>query len=364
MRFSVLGLVMVVVIFLLMVSPALGQPTDWGATRDYLKTQQNADGGFGNGFTPESAVGSTADAVMAILAFDGEIALFDQGGNTPLTYLAKNASSATSAGDLSKLILALVPAGEDPRTFGGVDSVARLEGLIGAGGRIGGPTDTFVSTLMAVLALKGAGRPIPAPSLDLIRKAQQEDGGWAWDGTAGTAVDTNSTALAVQALVAGGEVAGSSVVARALEYYKGIQNGDGGWPYQNPSDFDTETDTNSTALTIQAILAAGQDPAGAGWATAAGKTPLAALEALHNPSGAWAWKASAPADNLLATVQAAPALARRILPMASTGVGAAETAAPGTRRATGGAVPDIAWIVAIGGLVLAAGGYLLLKRRR
>jgi hypothetical protein len=357
MRLSVLGLALAVAMVLVTVSPASGLETDWQATRDYLKTQQNPDGGFGNGFTPESSVGSTADAVLAILAFGGEIASFDRGGNTPLTYLAQNASSASSAGDLSKLILALVPAREDPRTFGGMDSVARLEALIGADGRIGGPNDTFVSTLMAVLALKSAGRPIPAASLELIRKAQQASGGWAWDGTAATAVDTNTTAFAVQALVAGGEAAGGSSVTRALEYYKGIQNSDGGWPYQNPSDFDTETDANSTALTIQAILAAGQDPAGANWITAEGTKPLAALQALQNPSGGLAWKASARADNLLATVQAVPALAGKILPMAATG----------PTPATGGSGPRVAWIVAIVaviGLVLIAGGVLLLKRRR
>jgi hypothetical protein len=355
MRISVSRLVLVVAVLLLAVTPALGQQRDWGATRGYLQSVQNADGGFGNGFTPESAISSTADALMAILALKLDLTSFDREGNTPLTYLAKNAPSAASAGDLSKLILALAPAGADPRTFGGADSVARLEALVGADGRIGGVTDTFVSTLVGVLALRSAGAPVPTASLTLIRAAQQGNGGWAWDGSAETAVDTNTTGLAVQALVAAGEAPGSSAVTRALAYYDAIQNPDGGWPYQNPSDFDTETDANSTALAIQAILAAGQDPAGAGWTTAEGKTPFTALEALLRPTGAWAWKAGAPADNLLSTVQAAPAMAGLVLPLASPGAGKAPA---------GHTTLLIAGLVALVVVALAAGGYLLWRRRR
>jgi hypothetical protein len=307
-------LIVAVVLLSLVASPVLGL-ADLPAALGYLKTQQNADGGFGNGFTPDSALGSTADALFAIVALGGDVASFSRDGSTPLTYLAGNVSSATSAGDLSKLILALVPAGEDPRTFGAADLVARLEGLVGADGKIGGADDTFVSTLMAALALKSAKRPVPPASLDLIGRTQQANGGWAWDGTAGTAADTNTTAYAVMALVAGGEAASSSAVTKALAYLGGIQNDDGGWPYQNPSDYGTATDANSTAVTVQAILAAGQDPAGAEWTTAEGKTPYDALDTLQNASGAWAWKADTPADNLLATVQAAPARAGKTLPL-------------------------------------------------
>ena len=178
---------------------------DITAALDYLQTQQNADGGFGSGFSPDSTLGSTADVVLAIVAAGGDLATFDQDGNTPLTYLEANASSATSGGDLSKLILAAIAAGENPRDLGGVDSVAKLESLFDAGGRIGGEADTFVSHVLAVLALASAQRPIPAAAVDYIKDAQQENGSWAWDGTAETAGDTNTTAFAVQALVAAGE---------------------------------------------------------------------------------------------------------------------------------------------------------------
>ncbi len=333
---------------------------DMTAALDYLGTQQNADGGFGSGFSPDSTLGSTADVVLAIVAAGGDLATFDQDGKTPLTYLEANTSTATSGGDLSKLILAAIAAGENPRNFGGVDSVAKLEGLFDAGGRIGGETDTFVSHTLAVLALSSAQRPIPEAAADYIKTAQQENGSWAWDGTADTAGDTNSTAFAVQALVAAGEDPTGDAVANALAYYKGIQNEDGGWPYQNPTEYGTATDANSTAVTIQAIIAAGQDPAGADW-TVGENNPVAALEALQNESGAFAWQAAMPDDNLLATVQALPALAGKAFPLTTMDVG--QAAAPPTVPETGGGSIALALPLLLSGLALASGGYLLKRAR-
>lgn len=334
---------------------------DTAAALAYLKTQQNSDGGFGSGFSPDSALSSTADALLAIVAAGGEINNFQRGGKTPLTYLVANAAKASTAGDLAKLILALVSAGENPRTAGGVDSVAKLEALMAASGRIGGSGDTFISHLLAVLALCSASRPVPAAAVAYILQAQQEDGGWAWDGTSVTPPDTNTTAFALQALIAAGEPKSSQPIARALAYYKAIQNEDGGWPYQNPSDFGTATDANSTAVTIQALIAAGEDPAGAAWTTAAGQTPMAALERLQTKSGAFAWKADIPSDNLLATVQALPALAGKAFPFATMSVGEA-AAMPTALPATGGAPVGLGALLSLGGLGLLGLGFALQRR--
>lgn len=334
---------------------------DVDAALDYLRTQQNADGGFGSGFSPDSAVGSTSDVVLAIVAAGGDPATFDQDGDSPITYLAANAASTATGGDLAKLIMAAIATGENPREFGGVDSVAKLEGMSDAGGKIGGDVDTFFSHTLAVLALASAQRPIPAAAVDYIRAAQQENGSWAWDGSAETVGDTNTTAFAVQALVAAGEAAGGDAVTKALGYYESIQNDDGGWPYQSPSDYGTDTDANSTAVTIQAIIAAGRDPAGADWTTGEGNTPVAALEALQNESGAFAWQAAMPDDNLLATIQALPALAGKAFPLATMDVG--EAVAPATMPETGGVVLGLGLPLVVGGLALVSGGYVLRRKK-
>jgi prenyltransferase beta subunit len=360
-------LITILAALLASVLPALAA-VDTAAALDYLKTQQNADGGFGSGFSPDSTVASTADAVQAILAAGGDLATFDQGGKTPLTYLSTNAKSTATAGDLAKLIMATIAAGENPRQFGGVDSVAGLESMIGADGRIGGEKDTFVSHILAVLALASTQRPVPDAAVSQLKDAQQENGGWAWDGSSATAADTNTTAFVVQALVAAGESASGEAITNALAYYKNIQNEDGGWPYQNPSDFGTTTDANSTAVVIQALIATGQDPTGAEWTTAPGNTPVAALEGFQNASGAFAWQAAMPDDNLLATIQALPALAGKAFPLATMDVGAATVAAatvpaPTTVPQTGGAALNLAWPLIASGLALAGGGYALRRRK-
>jgi hypothetical protein len=343
-------------------SPAIAA-ADMGAALDYLQTQQNADGGFGSGFSPESTVGSTADVVVAIISAGGDPANFAQDGNTPLTYLQAQAASVSTSGDLAKLIMAAVAVGQDPRAFGGVDSVAKLEATIGADGRIGTENDTFVSHLLAVLALKSVGRPIPEAAVTHIEEAQQENGGWGWDGTAETAADTNTTAFAVQALAAAGQTGEAGAIGQAMAYYQAIQNEDGGWPYQSPSEFGTATDANSTALTIQAILAAGQDPAA--WTAESGQGPVAALESFQNDSGAFAWQAAVPDDNLLATVQALPALAGETLPLATMDVGAAAAAAapPATIPETGGPALALALPLVLSGLALTASGFALRRRK-
>jgi hypothetical protein len=336
---------------------------DTEAALNYLATEQNADGGFGSGFGPDSAVGSTADAVLAIVAAGGDPSAFNQAGETPLTYLAANAASTPTGGDLAKLIMAAVAVGENPRQFGGTDSVAALESMAGKDGSIGGDMDTFFAHTLALVALRSAERPIPAAAVDYVKNAQQEGGGWAWDGSATTASDTNTTALASQALVAAGEPASSSAIEAALAYYAGVQNDDGGFPYQVPSDYGTDTDANSTAVTVQALIAAGQDPAGAGWTTSGGGSPTSALEAFQNPSGAFAWQAAMPDDNLLATVQALPALAGLPFPIASMDVGDAAVPPPSSVPETGGSGLGLALPLVVAGFALVGVGYLLLRRQ-
>jgi hypothetical protein len=335
---------------------------DTDAALAYLRTQQNSDGGFGSGFSPDSSLGSTADAVLAMVAVGGDPSSFVQDGSTPTDYLARNAATEAIGGDVAKLILALVALGEDPRTFGDVDSVARLQGMISDDGKIGVDVDTLVGHSLAILALKSVQQPIPDKAVTYISASQQENGAWAWDGTDETPGDTNTTAFALQALIAAGKVPGDDAVAQALAYFASIQNEDGGWPYQNPSAYGTDTDANSTAVTIQAIIATGQDPDGADWVAAEGSPPLAALEALQNESGAFAWQAAVPDDNLLATVQAMPAVAGKAFPFVTAAVDEPVETGPATVGKTGGTGLNLSAVLLVAGAIVAAGGYVLSRK--
>jgi hypothetical protein len=196
----------------------------------------------------------------------------------------------------AKVTLAAVAAGQDPRTFGGASLVevilAGFDAKTGFFG--GGPYDSA----LAILALQAAGEPLSATAVNGLAAARQPDGSYSFNGdmTPG-AGDSNTTSLAIQALLISG--AGDEA-APSLDYLRHAQNADGGWTYQKPSAFGEDTDANSTALGIEALLAAGQDLAAWGH-------PERALQSLQMASGAWMFNPATPSENLLATVQAIPA---------------------------------------------------------
>ena len=65
-------------------------------------------------------------------------------------------------------------------------------------------------------------------------------------------------------------------VERAVAYLVTQRNADGGFPYSQASEYGTASDANSTALVIQAIVAAGGNPTAGPWADVNGN-PVAAL---------------------------------------------------------------------------------------
>ncbi len=336
---------------------------------DWLRAHQSADGGFAGDFDSASSVSATAEAVFAIVAGGEDPAAWAQDGNTPVTFLESQAASALALpGDSAKLILAAVAAGRNPRNFGGVDLVASLEAALDDSGLYGGAeTGNVFGQSLAILALKATGRPIPASAVDWLVGVQLDDGSWSWNGdTTPGSGDSNSTALAVQALVAAGEQ--DAAVNKAVEYLRGIQNEDGGFPYQKPSDFGSDTDANSTAYVIQALIATGNDPAGDDWAVG-GNTPVDALAGLQLESGAFAWQAAVPGDNFLATVQAVPALAGKAFLDVTGSMDVGEATAPAELPATGGVFPEgtyrlLAWGLALTLSGLALSGAGLAWRRR
>ena len=103
---------------------------------------------------------------------------------------------------------------------------------------------------------------------------QLSDGGFSYGGSK---ADADMTAIAITALspYASKDATVQNVVNKALNALKAIQLGDGGFGGSGIG-VEAGTNTNSTAMAVIALCAAGIDPA-ASWATASGATPMSAL---------------------------------------------------------------------------------------
>ena len=270
----------------------------------YIRTQQAPDGTFA-GF----GAGSTADAIYALVAAGANPAEFKNGGASAVEGLIKAApEAAKDTGVAAKFVLASLLAGQDPHALGGIDLIAAVQnGYDAAAERYGNDT---TSEALAVLALQAAGDPVRLASIAKLEQQQLPDGGWSFDATAATGSDTNTTALVLQALISASGT--PEARTKALSYLRAQQNADGGFPYSQTSQFGNASDANSTALSIQAILAAGESMSD--WVKD-GKSPVERLLAFQNPSGAFRYQDSAPDDNQLATYQAVPAIAGKTFPM-------------------------------------------------
>ncbi|MDQ4075072.1 MAG: terpene cyclase/mutase family protein [Chloroflexota bacterium] len=359
-----LSILFALLLILLSALPALAQAeVDVSAAVDWLQSQVREDGGFSSDFEEASGVGPTTDSVFAAVSAGADISTWGEEAS-PLDFLATNASEVDSSGLLAKLILSAVATGQDPTNFGGVNLVERLmEQYNPDTGRFEG---IVTDHAYAMLALSAAGEEIPDQARQALIDLQGDQGGWSFDGEGQP--DTNTTALAIQALIAADEPVDSTPIVTALAFLRSQQNPNGGFPYQTPSEFGTESDANSTAWVIQALLAADQNLSQWG-------NPQEFLASLQMENGAFQWQEGVEGSNLLATTQAVPALEEVTfleLPVVQASEeptvmeeaapemeeeAAPETEAPETLPESGGALPWAA--IAAVGVILLLGGSVL-----
>lgn len=335
-------------------SPATTDPaTSARIGARYLASLQNPDGSV-PGFNTASA---TADAALAWAAAGGPSGAFSQA----VSYLEAHLVAATQSGGtdtpggLAKVILVAHAAGIDPNAFGGTAAANHLVDRLLAskrgsadpdhdGGLFGSQSPTYDGAFrqsLALLALDAAGATVPSDAVAWLTSQQCADTGWmsyrahtdattleachGFDPNAFTGEDSNSTALATEALDALGA---TPLQGDPLDFLDAMQNADGGLG-QFPGD---PTDANSTGLVLQAIVASGEDPAAGRWSQTGGKTPITAVLALQigctgaaADQGAFAFQSGAggtlTADGF-ATSQAVPGVAEQPLPIDATDLAA------------------------------------------
>ncbi|HZB33326.1 MAG TPA: prenyltransferase/squalene oxidase repeat-containing protein [Streptosporangiaceae bacterium] len=261
----------------------------------YIRTVQAADGSF-----PSPFVGvrdSTADAVLALAGAGVDPARVTTNGRSAIDWIYGETDDLTP-GDAAKFVLALLAARRSTVAPGGFDFVAHVRAAYNP---VSGLFDTNLhGNAYAIVALRAAGRPIPRHALEAWERLQQDDGGW----SAYLPVresDTNTTAVAMIGLILNRRPA---AIPRALDYLRSQQSADAGFTFSTV--FGTDSDANSTGLTILALLAAGQRLSE--WEKD-GVDPVRRLLGFQNPSGAFRFADAAPDDDPYATFQAGEAAA-------------------------------------------------------
>lgn len=277
------------------------EPSPAAHAIEYVASTQAVDGGFFR--TGQSAEGSggLADTLVALAVDEG---LEDAGLDAALSRLEALAPEATSRpAYTARIVMAVVASGLDPRSFGGVDYVARLEGARLPGGYW--EVQNYANAV-AALGWVAAGNELALESVLWTTANQCADGGWGFMTACLSRSDVDTTALTLNALLSGGVDTSDPSIVRARQFLMVAQNDEGGFG-DRP---DTETNANSTGLALSAIAALGETPTDAPWDLGAGRDPLTQLLALQTADGGFLWKASRPSmiDNY-ATVQALPGVA-------------------------------------------------------
>jgi hypothetical protein len=275
---------------------------------DWLRPHQSDAGGIAD------HVGFSSEAAFAARGAGVDPLGWRRGGASLTSYIGSHAGAYAAAGSAQagKALAGTVAAGVDPRTVAGGDLVAA------AWGRYDPATGKFGATVWdqawAMIGLAATGEAIPPAAVDFLAGARSPRGGWGFTAGADEA-DADSTGLAIQALRAAGMPSASPPIAEALDFLDRSQSTDGGWSHGGPSN------ANSTAYAVQGILAAGEDPQAGRWRVdpsggdpAGGANPVAFLLSTQRAEGHFAFDAF-PSD-LVATLQVLPALAGRPAPVA------------------------------------------------
>jgi len=336
--------------------------------------------------------GTLADAIVAFAAVHAA-------GDATATALANleagleayiSPSGDQRPGETAKVLLAAQIAGADPTAFGGHDLESELRAMLvtDPGPDLGRfASGSVADQAYAILALARTSGGVPVAAVDWLVAAACPSGEFSWDGTCPSGPgmeDSDTTGLAVQALMAAGETAASSA---GVDWLLAAQDAGGGFV-----SFGTPN-ANSSGLAAQAVRAAGfADAADAAAAFVAGLQ--LGCDADPASIGAFEWAPgnlgflvfTAPAAILafgaprMDLLSAAGSIADApVLDCASAGpTPAAPTpsppaASPTSSPGAGSQVPDTAstapradeaWALGASALLLAVGLHVLRRNRR
>ena len=235
--------------------------------------------------------------------------------------LARDSGRDSPAG-LAMLILIARAENRPAEAFGGQDLVARLLATRGPDGLFGpmtilpnsDPVGGVASRQGLVLSALGSAGRTDAGAADWLEQRQCPDGGWQFrrvDPTSSCSATPDVTGYAMMGLAA----VGREVPRRAIRALERMQQPDGGFGLNG-----TVSDSLGTALALQGLIAAGQDPNTQQWRKGTGADSATPFDVLlrfaTDTSGGFSLQPNGPPDPSL-TSRVIPAAAGQPLPLAA-----------------------------------------------
>jgi prenyltransferase beta subunit len=219
-------------------------------------------------------------------------------------------------GAAGKLAVLAEITGRSPRAFGGVNLLHVLTSNVCARAKGGqfGPCSargdfyqafSTVGQAFGVLALARAHVHVPRAALHRLVGLQCADGGFSSTlitGSSRCKSDVDSTGFAIEALVRGPSA--KAQVTRAAAFLRVRQRHDGGWRGAAGEN------SNSTALAVQGLLASGR---GSVAVQGAVRRALRFLAQRQNRDGGFGISSASPNSDILASTQTVPAIYRATL---------------------------------------------------
>ncbi len=267
----------------------------------WLRSVENDDGGWGASPGDDSDPAMTCWVMLGLEAAGHNPLDVHAAKGTPVDFLRSEVGTLESPGDLARTILALEGAGIDPRHFGGDNLVAELLGKRRSNGSY---EDWPNSTAFATIALRTAGATGGLDkTLSWLRQVQNEDGGWG--DVPGSPSTPDGTGAVMQALSPG-----SKAAHRGLSYLREAQLPGGGFPLSAGGAVNSQ----STAWAVQGILATGGNP---GSYRRGGKSAPEYIAAQQGKDGHYRYSQSSDQTPVWVTAYAIVAMAGAHYPVSS-----------------------------------------------